>query len=61
MSGVLFLLPGTTVEDVAAAVAPAVRAELAAELARVDVPVSSRADAEDVRSATVATYGGSVR
>lgn len=59
MSGVVFLLPGTTVDDIAAAVAPAVRAALAAELARLDVPVSTRATAADVQAAPD-TYGGSL-
>lgn len=44
MSGVVFLLPGTTVEDIA----EAVRAELALELGRVDVAVSTRATPADV-------------
>jgi hypothetical protein len=62
VSGVLFLLPGTTVADVAAAVAPAVRAELAAELARLDAAVSTRATPLDVQAAASATtYGGTLR
>ena len=44
MSGVVFLLPGTSLEDVAAAVRDAV----AVELARLDVPVSTRATPADV-------------
>lgn len=51
MSGVLFLLPGTTVDDVAAAV----EQRLAATLDRLDVAVSSRATPADVSvTATVA-------
>jgi hypothetical protein len=58
VSGVLFLLPGTTVADVAAAVAPAVRAELA----RLDAAVSTRATPLDVQAAASATtYGGTLR
>lgn len=44
MSGVVFLLPGTPVEVIAAAV----RAELAPELARLDQAVSTRATPADV-------------
>jgi hypothetical protein len=49
MSGVVFLLPGTTLEDIT----DAIRTALATELARLDVAVSTRATPEDV---TVQVY-----
>lgn len=52
---VVLLLPAASLEDVAAAV----RAELAPELARLDVAVSTRATPQDTTSAD--TYGGAVR
>lgn len=54
MAGVLFLLPGTTVDDVAAAVvrhlvpAVPVAGSVGEKLARVDATVSSRATPADV-------------
>lgn len=57
---VVFLLPGTDVADIAAAV----RAELAVELSRIDAPVSSRATPEDVADGGPGTtpdvYSGSL-
>ncbi len=54
MAGVVFLLPGTPVE----AIARAVRTELAAELARVDAAVSTRATPQDVQHDEVTVFGG---
>ncbi len=55
MSGVLFLLPGTTVQDVARAVlaelvpATPVTGSVAERLARLDAAVSTRATKADVQ------------